>query len=116
MKRTLPSDKPRDVDYRLIGQSDLLDVPEFLRLSPEQRRQAWIDNPPKPFVVQDTKQTDPGAAAVLAEHEYRKALRKKVAKEKRSIQPIDTLGLRWNPRICNSNSTQHRRSTWARSS
>ena len=31
--------------------TDNLDIPEFLRLSPEQRRQGWIDNPPQPMVT-----------------------------------------------------------------
>lgn len=77
-----------------------LDIPPFLRVTPEEaerRRKWWDANPPtEPTMVLIRQEDDEVAAKIRRDLEARKALRREIAKEKRSVPKVDTLGKRWN--------------------
>lgn len=63
--------------------ADDLSIPQFLKISAEDRRKAWEKNPPKPFVLPTVKKVFELPADLLAEQEAERK-RKKMIAENRS--------------------------------
>jgi hypothetical protein len=74
---------------------DLDDIPDFLRLSPEQRRAAWERNPPK-AVVSGPQPTDAIREQLKAEKKAKAYTRIAKLKEKQALDAIPKSQRRWD--------------------
>lgn len=86
------------------SKNDLPDLPDYLKISEEDRAKAWEDNPPKPFIAPAiTTRDDPAVAQIKADIQNRVELKKAARFAKLKAKTADQTyrpGMRWCPKRC----------------